>query len=115
MLGVLEMESEFSFKTIYTAYKECRKNKRNTHNALEFEMDLVQNLWQLCDDLNDRTYKIGRSICFLTTSPKLREVFAADFRDRIVHHVLVGQLEPIFERKFIHDVYNNRKKINENE
>lgn len=52
---------------------ECRKNKRNTHNALAFEMDLVQNLWQLHDELNSRTYKIGRSICFLTTSPKLRE------------------------------------------
>ena len=67
MLGVLETESEYSFKNIYTAYMESRKNKRNTHNALEFEMDLVQNLWQLCDDLNDGTYKIGSSICFLTT------------------------------------------------
>jgi retron-type reverse transcriptase len=109
MLGVLETESEFSFKTIYTAYKECAKNKRNTHNALEFEMDLVQNLWQLCDELNDGTYKIGRSICFLTTSPKLREVFAADFRDRVVHHILVKELERVFEPKFISDVYNNRK------
>ncbi len=88
---------------------ECRKNKRNTHNALAFEIDLVQNLWQLCDDLNNGKYKIGRSICFLTTSPKLREVFAADFRDRIVHHVLVKDLERIFEPKFISDVYNNRK------
>jgi len=60
MLGVLETESEmFSFKTIYTAYIECRKNKRNTHNALEFEMDLVQNLWQLHSDLNRGVYKIG--------------------------------------------------------
>lgn len=110
MLGVLETESEiFSFKTIYNSYLECRKNKRNTHNALEFEMDLVQNLWQLYDDLNKKTYKIGRSICFLITSPKLREVFAADFRDRIVHHVLVKELEKIYEPKFISDVYNNRR------
>ncbi len=110
MLGVLETESEiFSFKTIYNSYMECRKNKRNTHNALEFEMDLMQNLWQLCDELNNGTYKIGRSICFLTSSPKLREVFAADFRDRIVHHVLVKELEKVYEPKFISDVYNNRK------
>jgi len=99
----------FSFKNIYSAYRECRKNKRNTHNALAFEMDLLQNLWQLHHELNDRTYKIGRSICFLTTSPKLREVFAADFRDRIVHHILVKELEPLYERKFISDAYNNRK------
>ncbi len=110
MLGVLETESEmFSYKNIYNSYMECRKNKRNTHNALLFEMDLVQNLWQLHNDLNNKTYKIGKSICFLTTSPKLREVFAADFRDRIVHHILVKELEKIYERKFISDVYNNRK------
>lgn len=110
MSGVLETESEiFSFKTIYNSYLECRKNKRNTHNALKFEMNLIQNLWQLHYELNNRTYTIGRSICFLTTSPKLREVFAADFRDRIVHHVLVKELEKIYEPRLISDVYNNRK------
>jgi len=45
----------------------------------------------------------------LTHSPKLREVFAADFVDRIVHHILVKEIEPFYEPKFIHDVYNNRK------
>lgn len=110
MFGVLEKESEyFSFKTIYTSYKKCRKNKRNTSNALEFEIDLLQNLWQLHNELNTKRYKIGRSICFLTTSPKLREVFAADFRDRIVHHIVVDALEKVYEPKFISDVYNNRK------
>jgi hypothetical protein len=36
-------------------------------------------------------------------------VFASNFRDRVVHHLLVNILEPIFERRFIYDVYNNRK------
>ena len=110
MFAALEPESGmFSFQNIYNAYMECRRNKRNTHNALAFEMDLIQNLWQLHEELNRGTYKIGRSICFLTTSPKLREVFAADFRDRVIHHILVRELEKIYEPKFISDVYNNRK------
>lgn len=99
----------FSFEDIYTSYKECRKNKRNTHNALAFEVDLMQNLWQLHDDLNQNRYTIGKSICFLTSTPKLREVFAADFRDRVVHHLVVKELEKHYEKRFIHDVYNNRK------
>lgn len=110
MSGVSETESGmFSFQNIYNAYMACRKNKRNTHNALAFESNLIENLWQLYDDLNNKRYKIGRSICFLITSPKLREVFAADFRDRIVHHILVKELEEIYEKMFISDVYNNRK------
>jgi hypothetical protein len=55
--------------------------------------------------LKDHTYKPGRSICFVVSKPKLREVFAADFRDRIVHHILVHYLETIWEPKFIYQSY----------
>ena len=100
----------FNFKVVYDAYKKCIRNKRNTLNAQNFEANLIENLCTLQMCLNERTYRIGKSICFLTHSPKLREVFAADFRDRVVHHVLVEKIEPYYEKKFIHDVYNNRKK-----
>lgn len=99
----------FEFKHIYKAYKKCLKHKKHTKNALKFEQDLVQNICSLEDELKMQTYKIGRSICFLASSPKLREIFAADFRDRVVHHLLVDQLELYYEKKFIYDVYNNRK------
>ncbi len=99
----------FSFKNIYKCYLESRKNKANKINILEFEANLLENLWKLYDELNSKTYHIGKSICFLTHSPKLREVFAATFKDRIVHHILVKELEPFYEPKFISDVYNNRK------
>jgi len=99
----------FTFENIYKAYLQCRKNKRNTINALKFEHNLIENLWELTHTLQNRSYKVGTSICFLASSPKLREVFAADFKDRVVHHVLVDAIEQMYERKFIHDVYNNRK------
>lgn len=99
----------FGFQSIFSAYKSCIRHKRNTLNAQHFEANLIENLWDLQTCLEDRSYKIGRSICFLTHSPKLREVFAADFRDRVVHHLLVSAIEPFYEKKFIHDVYNNRK------
>ena len=43
------------------------------------------------------------------TKPKQREIFAADVRDRVVHHLLVGHLEPFWERRFIHDSYACRQ------
>lgn len=99
----------FTFQNIYNAYRKCRKNKTNTINVLKFEQNLLDNLWQLTEDLQSRSYTVGKSICFLTHSPKLREVFAADFRDRIVHHLLIDAIEPFYEKRFIYDVYNNRK------
>lgn len=99
----------FSFKNIYKAYKECKKNKSNTLNVLHFEANLLENLCDLEDELKNRTYRIGQSICFLASSPKLREVFAADFKDRVVHHILINEIEAFYEKRFIYDVYNNRQ------
>ena len=56
----------------------------DTRNALAFEVDAEAKLLALQHELRDHAYRAGRSICFVTGGPKPREVFAADFRDRIV-------------------------------
>lgn len=99
----------FSFENIHRQYLLCRKNKRNTINALRFEVKQKKELLKLCRELSDRTYRPDRSVCFFSEKPKLREIFAADFRDRIVHHILVDYLESIWEPIFIHDSYACRK------
>ena len=99
----------FSFENIYRQYLKCRKNKRGTINALRFEANCEENLIDLQRELVDRTYYPSRSVCFMATKPKLREIFAADFRDRIAHHILVDYLERIWEPKFIFDSYACRK------
>lgn len=83
------------------AYLSCRKNKRCSTNSLKFEIDFESNILALHKELSSMTYCPKRSVCFVVKSPKLREVFAADFRDRVTHHLLVSQLEPYYERRFI--------------
>lgn len=104
-----EKDTILGIENIYTAYKECRKRKRNTINALKFEKDFEQNLFELHSSLNNRSYVPRRSVCFVVLKPKPREIFAADFRDRIVHHILVKELEKIYEKRFIFDSYACRK------
>lgn len=94
---------------VFEAYFDCRRNKRRTVNALLFESDYERNCVELWREINERTYTIGRSIAFIVTKPKPREVFAADFRDRVVHHLVAKRLEPLFERVFIEDTYNCRR------
>lgn len=93
---------------IFQAYFECRKNKRYTANALAFEIDYEHNLVKLCEEINNGTYQIGRSIAFIVDNPVKREIFAADFRDRVVHHLIIGKLNHLFERQFIYDSYSCR-------
>lgn len=99
----------FSLANLHRQYLRCRRNKRTTHNALRFEVCLEEHLVQLHEELEGRTYQPARSVCFVVKQPKFREIFAADFRDRVVHHVLVEALERVWEPIFLHDSYACRK------
>ncbi len=95
--------ADFSFEELVQAYHDCRRTKRNKPTAIEFEQDLERNLCRLADELRSGTYQPDRSICFVITRPKPREVWAADFRDRIVHHLLYNRISPRFYAGFIAD------------
>ena len=93
----------FQFEDLVQAYYDCRRNKRNTASARLFEKDMEINLLELHDDLIAGTYRPGRSICFVVTRPKAREVWAAAFRDRVVHHLMYNHVAPRFYASFIAD------------
>lgn len=98
-----------SYEELYKAYIDCRKRKRTTHNALVFEINENLELYKLWIDLNEMKYEIGKSIVFCIDKPVKREVFAADFRDRIVHHLVINRINDILEEEFIDDSYSCRK------
>ena len=101
--GFERHHDDFSFEELVQAYLDCRESKRNSASALAFEQNLERNLCKLHDELTGGTYRPGRSICFVITRPKPREVWAADFRDRIVHHLLYNRVAPRFYASFIAD------------
>jgi len=103
------MKTYFTFENLYQAYLDCRKRKSKTLNHLRFAENLELNLLDLEKRLKNRTYRPGRSIAFVVQKPKIREIFAADFRDRVVHHLLCNYLMPIFEKIFIYDSFACRK------
>lgn len=94
---------------LFQAYFDARRNKRNKHSQLAFELQLEKNIFELYDEIATKTYKPGGSICFIVEEPVKREVFAADFRDRVVHHFIYNILSPLAEKVFLHDVYSCRK------
>lgn len=93
---------------LFKAYYNARKNKRNTINQLRFEQNYESNLLALYNQIVNRNYKIDPSICFINFDPVQREIFAANFKDRIVHHLIFNYINPIFERVFINDSYSCR-------
>ncbi|MES2909849.1 MAG: RNA-directed DNA polymerase [Pseudomonadota bacterium] len=82
------------------AWHDCNRHKNQTDSAQAFRANIEGNLCLLRDELLSRAYRPGRSICFAVTHPKLREVWAADFRDRVVHHLVYNHIAPRFIASF---------------
>ena len=91
---------------LYIAFYDAARHKHKMSYVKRFEADLRDNLEQLCDDLMSQTYHALPSKCFVISYPKKREVFAAMFRDRIVHHLYFRYTHQMFERTFIADSYS---------
>jgi retron-type reverse transcriptase len=102
-------EGVIDIADLFDAYASCRKNKRNSVNALKFELDYEHQLIKLWEEIHSGHYRPGRSIAFVIGKSVKREIFAADFRDRVVHHFVINKLNPLFERIFIKDSYACRK------
>jgi hypothetical protein len=93
---------------LFQAYKAARRHKRYKPCQMRFEQNLEEELIRLRNEIVDRTYVPRPSSCFVISEPKKREIFAADFRDRIVHHLFYNYTYELFERSFIHDSYSCR-------
>lgn len=110
VLAVSDFSQGFSLQEVYDAYFDCRKHKRWTWESIDFELNnWTEEIERLYNEINSKTYKIGRSTCFIIHYPKTREIFAANFRDRIVHHLIINALEPYFEEYMIQSCYSCRE------
>ncbi len=92
-----------------SAYQKAAKGKRGQPHVAAFEYRLEDNLFALQDELRTLTYRPGLYNSFFIHEPKRRLISAAPFRDRVVHHALCRQIEPLFERSFSAACYANRK------
>lgn len=99
----------YSFDNLHHAFIQARRGKRSQPNVAAFEFDLEENLLTLQQQLRQETYQPGRYTHFTIYESKPRRISAAPFRDRVVHHALTQVIEPIWERRFIHDSYACRK------
>lgn len=93
-------------KDLQDAFRDAASGKWSKSYVRRFARNLRQNLDELCDELWEGRYKPQRSARFAVTYPKIREVFAAEFRDRIVHHLYYNYTHELFERTFIQDTYS---------
>lgn len=95
---------------LFLAEREARQGgKRATRDAHAFEVNLMENLVNLRDDLWDGTYEPSRGTAHIVFKPVQREIFAAPYRDRIVHHFIIDHISEWWEKRLCYDSGSCRK------
>lgn len=98
-----------TIEDIDRAYRDCKRRKGGSQGYLEYSKNYLMENLRLYEHLNGMTYEVGKSRCFVVTRPKAREVFCAQFRDRIVHHLLINKFLPLLEAEMMDNAFACRK------
>jgi RNA-directed DNA polymerase len=88
------------------AYRKSLKGK-NKYNveAIKFSLNETYNLQKLRQSLKDETYQFGGYTRFKVYEPKEREIYAPQFKDKIVQLAINNILKTIYQPCFICDSY----------
>ncbi len=101
--------AKYLLTELWTAYDAARKGKRHTIDEHRFELNDIEDIINLRDSIMRRFYKPSRGVAFIVRDPVTREIVAAPFRDRVVHHFLFNISADWWDRRFIPDSYSCRK------
>lgn len=97
-----------STENLLAAWREFVSGKRNKEDVMEFQSRLMDNIYELHDELKSGTYKHSAYVAFKIADPKPRDIHKALVRDRLLHHAIYRILYPFFDRTWIADSYSCR-------
>ena len=100
----------YFYYLLYTSYLIARKGgKRKTFDEHKFEINDFLNVYNIERAILNFWYVPSRGTAHIIFNPVIREIFAAAFRDRVVHHFVVMMIYDWWDRHFIYDSYSCRE------
>lgn len=94
---------------LYHAYQKAAKGKRYSIGHMQFRENLAANLAQLGEQIRSGNYQPGKPHKFFVHEPKLRQITAMPFVDRVAQHALCNIIEPLFDKTFLPQSHACRK------
>jgi retron-type reverse transcriptase len=101
-------DSIITVEKLLKAWQEFLRDKKDRKDVILFQAKLMDNIFDLHNDLKNKTYIHGGYIAFNISDPKPRIIHKATVRDRLLHHLIYQELYEYFDSKFIHDSYSCR-------
>ncbi len=97
-------------ENLHLAFCKAARGKRTRLEVRSFQNNLHEELHAIRKGLVRGDIHFGDYRFFTVYEPKKREICAATFRERVIHHAIMNIVEPVFERYAIVDSYACRKK-----
>jgi hypothetical protein len=91
------------------AFLRAARGKGHRAEVIAFRGGLDEELAELRERILAGTVAVGEFTAFTIHEPKERRIHAPCFRERVLHHALVGPCEADFERWLIDDTYACRR------
>jgi hypothetical protein len=98
---VCTLEAVAAWDNLFLAAHKARRGKSRRPDVEAWWLRRETELAALRAELLAGAWQPGPYRVFTIFEPKRREIAAAPFRDRVVHHALVNVLGPVLERRFV--------------
>lgn len=98
---VCNLEAIASVDNLWLAAAKARRGKSRRPDVEAWWLRRETEILALREELLSGAYRPGAYRFFTIHEPKRREIAAAPFRDRVIHHALCNLLAPVLERRFI--------------
>lgn len=95
-----------SVENLNLADSIARKGKLNKPEIIEWDKNREQNIMELHEELETKTYVTSEYTIFTIYERKERIIFKLPYRDRVVHHAVMNILERIFVSSFTANTYS---------
>ena len=92
-------------ENLYRSAYMASRGRRYRDTTADFNFHLEEEIDRLHKELLSKLYRHGKYRLFTIYDPKERQIAAAPFRDRVVHHAVHDVIEPFIDKTFIFDSY----------
>ncbi len=90
-----------SLESLWRGWLACRRGKRRSPSVAAFEIDCDRHLLALQRDLAAGRYRPSPWRLHGIRDPKTRLIAAPAVRDRVLHHAVLREIGPVFERRYL--------------
>lgn len=104
-----DFERLTSFASLRAAALRAARGARRSPSAARYLAELERETLLLERELRSGRWRPLPLRAFRIRDPKPRTIHSSDFRDRVVHHAIIGEVEPAFERVADPDSYACRR------